>query len=202
MRPTPGLGMAGMLWLFLLSAVYAILIGLPTPLPPRASCQVLRRHAVLGFTGAGQYPLQIQHFILALYYLTTWSCLGNFTQSICASSGIVPRQAPGPCPVYALKVSTSILPSPPLKPHPHLQVLLRRVNSSPPPALSFLIFSTSFVIVLFSLSNLLPNETISPTLDRSSRQACGKRISAQHTLSEHNPQHQNLENPPLRPRGG
>lgn len=73
MRPTPGLGMAGMLWLFLLSAVYAILIGLPTPLPPRASCQVLRRHAVLGFTGAGQYPLQIQHFILALYYLTTWS---------------------------------------------------------------------------------------------------------------------------------
>lgn len=69
MRPTPGLGMAGMLWLFLLSAVYAILIGLPTPLSPRASCQVLRRHAVLGFTGAGQYPLQIQHFILALYYL-------------------------------------------------------------------------------------------------------------------------------------
>lgn len=100
-------------------------------LAPGAICQVLRRHAVLGFTGAGQYPLQIQHFIFALYYSILPCCavlctvskyLGNCTQKVYApllGSSLDRPQDPGPCPVYALKVSTSILPSPPLKPHPH-----------------------------------------------------------------------------------
>lgn len=190
MRPTPGLGMAGMLWLFPSVCRLRHSHRLAEILAPGAICQVLRRHAVLGFTGAGQYPLQIQHSF-SLY--ATWVISPKVYAPLLGSSLDRPRTLSS---LRAQSLDLHIaLPTPQTTPTsasafcaeliPHLLLLFLFFYFFKffDVFLSLVSFSTQTFFFFFPLPFRMrhfPN-----SLHRSPRQACGKRISAYNTLSEH-----------------